>query len=444
MAKKNKKDKKNVLSVDNEPDFLEKEAEEAAEQAAEYTIDVPDDEIWTYQIEGLQEPRIGEKAKQNNTRKKRIIVIIILLVAISISIFLSVRALYVKEFNFKQREDGTYYLYSFSNPGEVRDVTVDYYVDDNGEKDESKPIEELADFAFNCDDQVTKITVGKDVKKLSGKSFYSCWALQYVEIDDANPNYCDLDGVVYTKDMKEIVYYPIDHDRYLRLNNKDLNGKPYAEIGKDKDTGEERQISNLVDDDGREMEELWGTSEKYDEKYFDDYNHKIRTYVIPSSVEKIGDLCFTYVNINYVYIPEGVKEIGSMGFFDSGNIWEFNSYTYDKPVTDTTYNAVKTFKTQYKSLPEGLEKIGSDCFTKDKGINYMYIPSSVKEIGHHAFWETCFQEDGELKGVQKMCVAASEEDFNKNVKVGDQWLPKYEKALIHFNIDVEYGAQREK
>ena len=74
----------------------------------------------------------------------------------------------------------------------------------------------------------------------------------------------------------------------------------------------------------------------------------------------------------------------------------------------------------------------------------MYIPSSVKEIGHHAFWETCFQEDGELKGVQKMCVAASEEDFNKNVKVGDQWLPKYEKALIHFNIDVEYGAQREK
>ncbi|MBQ7202681.1 MAG: leucine-rich repeat protein [Eubacterium sp.] len=435
MAKKNKK-----TTPETMPDFLEEEAKEAAEQAAEYTIDIPEDEIWTYQVEGLQQPRVG--VKPPNVKRKKIIVIIVLLVAISASIFLSVRALYVKEFNFKQHENGDYYLYSFSNPGEVKEVTVDYYTDNDGNKDETKPIVELADFAFNCDDQVTKITVGKDVKKLSGKSFYSCWSLQYVDIDDANPNYCDVDGVVYTKDMKEIVYYPIDHDRYLRLQNG------YAEIGKDKDTGETRQISKLVDDDGREMEELWGTTEKYDEEYFAEYNNKVRTYVIPSSVEKIGDLCFTYVNINYVYIPEGVKELGSMAFFDSGNIWEFNSYTYDKPVTDTSYKAIKTFKTQYKSLPEGLEVIGSDCFTKDKGINYMYVPSSVKEIGHHAFWETCFKEEDEngdkvLKGVTKICVGADEQTFNKNVKTGDQWLPKYEKVLVNVNVDVEYGAERE-
>lgn len=429
--------KKEKTTPETKTDFLEEEAKEMAEQAPEYTLDIPEDEIWTYQIEGLQEPKIGARAK--NTRAKKIIVVVVLLVAISASIFLSVRALYVKEFNFKQHEDGSYYLYSFSNPGEEKEVTVDYLTDDKGDKkDTSKPVKEIADFAFNCDDQLTKITVGKEVEKLSGKSFYSCWSLQYVDIDDDNPNYCDVDGVVYTKDMKEIVFYPIDHDRYLRLKNG------YAHIGKDEITGEVRQISDLVDDEGKEMEELWGTTEKYDDKYFDKYNHDIRTYVIPSSVEKVGDLCFTYVNINYVYIPEGVKELGSMAFFDSGNIWEFFSYTYDKPVTDTTYAAVKQFKQVYKSLPEGLEKIGSDCFTKDKGINYMYVPSSVKEIGHHAFWEIAFKEDGEVKGVQKMCVAADEDTFKKEVKTGDQWLPKIERHLINFNIDVEYSAAREK
>ena len=422
--------KKKKTAPETQPDFLEEEAKEMEEQAPEYTLDIPDDEIWTYQIEGLQEPRVGIPVK--NFKQKRIIVILILLVAISASIFFSVRALYVKEYSFKQNENGDYKLYSYSNPGEVTEVAVDYFVDKDGKKDESKPIKEIMDFAFNCDGVIQKITVGKDVEKLTGSSFYSCWALQYVDIDDANPNYCDVDGVVYTKDMKEIVYYPIDHDRYLRLKNG------YAELDKDG-----VQHSLLVDDEGREMEELWGTTEKYDEAYFDKYNKEVRTFVIPSSVEKVGDLCFNYVNINYVYLPEGLKEIGSMSFFDSGNIWEFYSYTYDKPVTDSSYKAVSTFTSVYRSLPEGLEKIGSDCFTKDKGINYMRIPSTVKQIDHHAFWETCFKEDKELKGVSKMCVGADEATFNKECECGDQWLPKYEKGLIHFNIDVEYGAEKE-
>ena len=422
--------KKKKGTPDSAPDFLEEEAKEAAEQAAEYTIDIPDDEIWTYRIEGLQEPRVGVKIK--NAKQKKIIVVIVLLVAISLSIFMSVRALYVKEYSYRQRDNGDYILYSYSNPGEVREVTVDYFVDKNGNKDESKPIKEIMNFAFNCDGDVWKINVGKDVDKLTGESFYSCWALQYVDIDDANPYYCDVDGVVYSKDMKEIIYYPIDHDRYLRLK------EGYAELDKDG-----VQHSKLVDDDGREMEELWGATEKYDEAYFNEYNRKVRTYVIPSSVEVIGPMCFSYVNVNYIYIPEGVREIGNMSFFDSGNIWEFNSYTYDAPVTDTSYKAIESFKTQYPSLPEGLEKIGSDCFTKDKGISYMYIPNSVKEIGHHAFWDTCFKEDGELKALSKMCVAAPDEaTFKKQTKAGDQWLPKYEKHLIHYNIDVEYGAKR--
>lgn len=424
MAKKNKK-----TAPETQPDFLEEEAKEMEEQAPEYTLDIPDDEIWTYRIEGLQEPRIGLPIK--NAKRKKIIVVIILLVAISTSIFLSVRALYVKEYSFKQNENGDYKLYSYSNPGEVTDVTVDYFIDDDGNKDESKPIKEIMDFAFNCDGTVQKIHVGKDVEKLSGESFYSCWALQYVDIDDENPNYCDVDGVVYSKDMKEIIYYPIDHDRYLRLK------EGYAELDADG-----IQHSKLVDDDGREMEELWGTTEKYDDAYFAEYNQKVRTFVIPSSVEVIGPMCFSYVNINYVYIPEGVKELGSMSFFDSGNIWEFYSYTYDKPVTDSSYRSIETFTSVYRSLPEGLEKIGSDCFTKDKGINYMRVPSTVKQIDHHAFWETCFQEDGELKGVGKMEVGADEETFNKNCECGDQWLPKYEKGLIHFNIEVEYGADK--
>lgn len=45
-------------------DFLTEEAKQEQQQAAEYTLDIPEDEIWTYQIEGLQKPHINQPFKK--------------------------------------------------------------------------------------------------------------------------------------------------------------------------------------------------------------------------------------------------------------------------------------------------------------------------------------------------------------------------------------------
>ena len=45
-------------------DFLAQEAKEEAATAADYTLDIPDDEIWSYQIEGLQAPAINKSYKK--------------------------------------------------------------------------------------------------------------------------------------------------------------------------------------------------------------------------------------------------------------------------------------------------------------------------------------------------------------------------------------------
>ena len=141
--------KKNApeAAEEKEEDFLAQEAKEMEEQAPEYTLDIPDDEIWTYQIEGLQAPRIGQS--YDNAKGKKIAVIAIILVAISLSIFFSVRALKTTEFQYKEAEGGGYELTIYTNPGSVRDVTIDYYVDKDGKKDKSKPITAIHDFAFN-------------------------------------------------------------------------------------------------------------------------------------------------------------------------------------------------------------------------------------------------------------------------------------------------------
>lgn len=401
-------------------DFLAKEAKEAQENALDYTIDIPDDEVWTYQIEGLQAPHINKP--YNNAKIKKIAVIFILVVAIGLAMFFSVYAVHSDTYEYKELEDGTYELVKFSNPGDITDILIDYVVDlKTGEKDTTKPISVVDAFAFNCDETLNTISFGKDVQSIDGKSIYSCWWVTNVFIDDENPYYCDLDGVVYNKDLTEVVFYPNDHDKYLR-----------GKLGYD----------NLLDDSGQPMEELWGTTERYDEAFFAEYNKQIRTYVIPSTVTKIGELAFAYSNITDLYIPEGVKTMESMAVFKNTVLQNVYSYTTDSAITDVTYKAVDSMKTVYNSLPEGLEYIGSDCFYYCRNLSYMYIPSSVTYIGHHAFWDAIYKENKELKGITVINTGADEETFN-NVETGDEWRPKYDYMLFKKSVDINYSAERQ-
>ncbi len=148
---------------EKDEDFLAQEAKEMEEQAPEYTLDIPEDEIWTYKIEGLQAPSVGRS--YDGARVMKVLVILIILIAISLSIFFSVNALKTTEYDYKEVKGG-YELVSYSNPGSVRDVTIDYV-----DGDKSKPVVSLHDYAFNCDGAIEKVHIGKDVNNINGTTF---------------------------------------------------------------------------------------------------------------------------------------------------------------------------------------------------------------------------------------------------------------------------------
>lgn len=473
--------KKNVSDAaeKKEDDFLAQEAKEMEEQAPEYTLDIPEDEIWTYQIEGLQAPKINYS--YDNAKKAKIGVVLILLVAISLSIFFSFRALKTTEYTFSDLDDGSCQLVSYVNPGAVREITVDYYVDKDGNKDTSKIVSDIKEYAFNCDGAIERINISKDVKNIDAKSFYSCWNLQYIDVDDENPNYCDIDGVLYNKNKTEIILYPIDYDRTRRLKEGyahlvwqcEACGKQYSEDAVKYNTETNSVLPegfpedykcpgngsacpskkseyywavkpDLVDDNGNDMWELWGTTEKYDEKFFEEYNLKTRTYVIPSTVTKIGQLAFAYSNIVDLYIPEGVTQIADQAIFKDEELKHIYSYKAEAPVEGTFYDVIPTLGTVYNSLPEGLETIGSDAFYHLRGLDYIYFPSSVKSIGHHCMWEAVYKDEDskELSGLTELYVAADEETFKENCDLGQNWIPEYNNGLFSRKVPVNYGATR--
>ena len=387
-------------------------------------LDIPEDEIWTYQIDGLTAPHINKPYKHYNFKKA--IFVIVIIISVSLSMLFSVLALQNETFEYTELENG-YEFSKFSNTGYLYELDIDYvsdieYIAGNNDpatnfkvvKDETKPVVSVRQFTLNCDDKITTINIGPDVEFVDTKAFYSCWALQNIEVDENNPNYCDIDGVLYNKDKTELLCYPCDHDEYLR--------KKY---------GYEKEL--------------------YRDKVTPEYERDIQTYVVPSSVKKLDEMCLNYANLRAIYLPEGLERIETLAVFklhERLDQWSttpslHSIYTYKSAnVTDTHFTSQEALGEIYLSLPEGLKFIGSDAFSYNQNLQYVYIPSSVTEIGHHAFWDTCYKEDGELKGVTVMNVAVSEEDFS-SLKIGDDWIPKYDYLLFKKAIDVKYETTRQ-
>ena len=441
-------------------------------------IEIPEDEIYTYHIEGLAPPHINKPYKHYALKKAVFIVVII--ISIALSMYFSLSILTTDTFTFTEISDGNYQFTKFSNPGYITELTINWVLDmeypdgENASKesftliedapeempalpvttkkgftdyqnfmkneelraaqenartipafriteDKAKPVTSIKEYAINGDGYIKTIYIGKNVLEIDGKAFYSCWSLQRIIVDENNPNYCDIDGVLYTKDKKTVICYPCDRDQYLREKYN------YAyELWQD--------VPKTASGD-----EVM-SQENYTKLVFEDYKKEVMTYVIPSTVETVGELCFNYSNLATVYLPEGLKKIDNLGFFEMPNMADFYTYITDVAIEATDYEAVEALNT-YVSLPGGLQYIGTDAFSFNKNMNYVFIPASVEFIGHHAFWDTAYLEDGEIKGLSQINTELSKEDFKAKVDTGDEWVPVYNSNLLK-RIPVEYGSTR--
>lgn len=373
-------------------------------------LDIPEDEIWTYQIEGMKAPHIN-KPFTHFTLKKVVFTVAVIL-AVGLSIFFSLQVLWGDALGYKEIEGG-YQFSSFKNTGYITELSIDYVreivydkesLDINTnfslQPDESKPVTEIREYALNCDEKIEVIRIGATVEKLSSKSFYTCRQLRCIYVDEANPNYCDIDGVLYTKDLSQVICYPMNHGAYLE-EKYGYNGIP-----------------------------------KDDEKIAD-YKRDVQTYVLPSNTKTVADLCFNYANLAVIYMPEGLETISTMGFFKSGNLSEIYSYKADKEITDTAFTSEDAFSEVYTSLPDGLKYIGSDAFGTNQALTYMYIPSSVEHIGHHAFYGCIYEKDG-WHGLTEVNVALDKDSFEA-IEIGDQWISEF--SFLKY-VPVNYSADR--
>ena len=335
-----------------------------------------------------KKPDVEMKGKRNTGFK--VIFIVIITFFVGLSLYFSFNSISSDIYTYEENGSG-YTLYQFVGKEDDVILNVDYVRDESGTADKTKPVTEVRQFSMSCNEYVRFIFIGKDVTNLQLHCFYYTKNLMAIIVDPENQSYISVDGVLYSKDMKEIILHPMRNHQY-RTALKDGIAAP------EKDGDVEAFLNAFNEKYG---DEVTTDAEEYEKQF-----SKQAFYEIPDLVTKISDSCFSDCEaLTYVDIPSSVTEIGNLAFFKC-----------------------KGFETI--TIPDGVKSIGSDGFSYCEKVTYIYVPESVEFIGHHAFY-------GDL-GCEKIYLGAENE---KSVETGENWLPKQSPSSLK-DIEAVYGQER--
>ncbi|MBR3421993.1 MAG: leucine-rich repeat protein [Ruminococcus sp.] len=138
-----------------------------------------------------------------------------------------------------------------------------------------EPVTVINGSSFTFCSNVTSVKIPAKVTRIGDHLAGYATSLATYTVDEKNENFCSVDGIVYTKDMKKLVAYPPAY--------------PTTEF----------TVPSSV--------EMIG--------YGSAYTAAIESLIIPDSVTEVEGFAFTYCNsLKSVKLPSGLKSIGYSGF----------------------------------------------------------------------------------------------------------------------------------
>ncbi len=194
---------------------------------------------------------------------------------------------------------------------------------------EGKKVTGIADFAAVNLENVTRITIGRNISEIGLWAMENNKKVTAIEVDDNNEYFCDVDGVLYTKDMKTLLFYPMARDV---KDMKDSDGNAVKGISYVIPEGVEavRTKAFYKCSDLRKIT-LPSTLKCIEEKAF--FRCSITEVILPEALEAIGKDAFAYTGLTTVDIPAAVTEIGEYAFYNCTALLEIN---VDSPEAELT------------------------------------------------------------------------------------------------------------
>jgi hypothetical protein len=191
------------------------QAEDNAQQQTKfYTYDdlpAPDD--------GEVNPETGVKAikripKHTIPQWEKAVVAIVVILFVGISVYLGFTNFKAIETTYEQMDDGGWQLKYFSGASTQTELWLDYVREDAGKKYGGEPILEqplsaVDEFCAANAGYIQHIYIGESLTSVGRWAFNNSPKVTDITVDPANAFYCDVDGVLFSKDKKTLILYPM-------------------------------------------------------------------------------------------------------------------------------------------------------------------------------------------------------------------------------------------
>lgn len=181
---------------------------------------------------------------------------------------------------------------------------------------EGAPVTEIADYAGCNLENAEKIIIGKNVEKIGTWAFENNRNLKEFSVSSENKYFCSVDGVLFTKDMKELLFYP---------------------------PARKAEIFKIKNDDGKEEDV------------------KRITYSVPEGVEKIRTKAFYKCeNMYSLTLPSTLKFIEEKAFFKCTSMISVNIPEGVTSIDKDAFSCCSSLKTV--TVPSTVTAIGDYAF----------------------------------------------------------------------------------
>ncbi len=260
-------------------------------------------------------------------------------------------------------------------------------------------VESIGVYAFRGCTSLREIHIPDSVTLIEGDAFNGCGAMETITVDEGNQSYTAPDGVLYTKDMKTLLYYPAQR-----------SGTSY-EVPKGVTA-----ISGVSFCDAAGLEKI----------------------TLPATLKSIGNHAFEGCGFYEVELPEGLEgmdefvfnrclhlervtlpaSLTKIGFSPFNRCTALRTITVDpKSGTFADQDGVlfsKDGKTLFcypagkgapaYSVPEGVENIATYAFKQVSALTAVGLPSTLKDVGvgeiyNEVVHDNGFEDCGALKDV---------------------------------------------
>ena len=268
-------------------------------------------------------------------------------------------------------------------------------------------VEKIGYQAFAGCSSLTSVVIPEGVTKIGVAAFASSSAK--IEVDPKNTAYSSVDGVLFDKDRKTLLYVP-----------KDRSVEAYSipegveKIGASAFGGHSSLKSVDIPESVKEIGEsaFWncvsltnvvipdGATSIGDGAF--QHCESLTSVVIPKGVQKIGEHSFSYCkSLTSVDIPESVKEIGESAFFYCSSLTSVVIPEGVKEIGEYTFYSCSSLTSVV--IPKSVQKIGDNAFVGCDSLTNVAIPEGVTEIGKETFYGCSSLTSVVIpKGVQKI------------------------------------------